>query len=186
MIAMRINILRTISVLFFLIFSFSFSIAQTKTVTGNVKDENGEPLIGATITVKNSSVSTSTDASGNFRISVPQNAETLVISFIGKGTTEVSVKDRNQVDVTLFTNLKSLTDVVVVGYGKSTRANLTTAQTSVSAKQIDETINTTVEQALQGRAAGVYVTQNSGQPGGGLSVNIRGVSSLNHQAWKGW
>jgi len=179
MIAMRINILRTISVLFFLIFSFSFSIAQTKTVTGNVKDENGEPLIGATITVKNSSVSTSTDASGNFRISVPQNAETLVISFIGKGTTEVSVKDRNQVDVTLFTNLKSLTDVVVVGYGKSTRANLTTAQTSVSAKQIDETINTTVEQALQGRAAGVYVTQNSGQPGGGLSVNIRGVSSLN-------
>jgi TonB-linked SusC/RagA family outer membrane protein len=179
MIAMRINILRTIFVLFFLIFSVSFSIAQTKTVTGNVKDENGEPLIGATITVKNSSVSTSTDASGNFRISVPQNAETLVISFIGKGTTEVSVKDRNQVDVTLFTNLKSLTDVVVVGYGKSTRANLTTAQTSVSAKQIDETINTTVEQALQGRAAGVYVTQNSGQPGGGLSVNIRGVSSLN-------
>src|SRR5690606_12021864 len=96
-----------ISVLFFLVFSFSFSIAQTRTITGNVKDENGEPLIGATVAVKNFTVSTSTDASGNFRISVPQNAETLVVSFIGKGTMEVSVKDRNQVDVTLFTNLKS-------------------------------------------------------------------------------
>jgi TonB-linked SusC/RagA family outer membrane protein len=73
----------------------------------------------------------------------------------------------------------ALTDVVVIGYGKASKVNLTTAQTSVSSKQINETVNTTIEQAIQGRAAGVYVTQNSGQPGGGLSVNIRGVSSLN-------
>jgi TonB-dependent SusC/RagA subfamily outer membrane receptor len=72
-----------------------------------------------------------------------------------------------------------MADVVVVGYGRARRANLTTAQASVSAKDIEKTVNTTVEQALQGRAAGVYVTQNSGQPGGGISVNIRGISSLN-------
>ena len=71
-----------------------------------------------------------------------------------------------------------LSDVVVIGYGTAKKANLSTAQVGVSSKQIEKTINTTVEQALQGRAAGVYVTQNSGQPGGGMSVNIRGVGSL--------
>src|SRR5690242_11771593 len=168
-------------ILFFLVvvFSFSSAFAQTRTISGTVKDENGENLVGATVAVKNSTVSTSTNSEGHFRISVPENAETLIISFIGKLTREVSIQGTSEVTVTLATNLKALTDVVVVGYGKSTRANLTTAQTSVSARQIDETVNTTVEQALQGRAAGVYVTQNSGQPGGGLSVNIRGISSLN-------
>jgi outer membrane receptor for ferrienterochelin and colicin len=68
---------------------------------------------------------------------------------------------------------------LIIGYGKSRRANLTSAQTTITAKDMEKTINTTVEQAIQGRSAGVYVTQNTGQPGGGISVNIRGVSSIN-------
>ena len=72
----------------------------------------------------------------------------------------------------------ALDEVVVIGYGNAKEANLTAAQSTVSAKDIEKTVNTTIEQAIQGRAAGVYVTQNSGQPGGGISVNIRGISSL--------
>lgn len=82
-------------------------------------------------------------------------------------------------NITLSATANTLSDVVVIGYGTARRANLTSAQTTVNAKDIDRAINTTIEQGIQGRAAGVYITQNSGQPGGGISVNIRGVSSLN-------
>ena len=160
-------------------FSISTVVAQTRAISGTVKDENGDALFGASITVKNTSVSTSTSTEGSFKINVPSGAKFLVATYVGKVTKEVPLEGQNVISITLTTNLQALSDVVVVGYGKATKSNLTTAQASVSAKQINETINTTVEQALQGRAAGVNVTQNSGQPGGGISVNIRGISSLN-------
>jgi TonB-dependent SusC/RagA subfamily outer membrane receptor len=91
---------------------------------------------------------------------------------------EVSIGKADVLTVSLAPATASMSDVVVVGYGNAKRANLTAAQVSVSAKDIEKTVNTTVEQAIQGRAAGVYVTQNSGQPGGGMSINIRGIGSL--------
>jgi TonB-dependent starch-binding outer membrane protein SusC len=97
---------------------------------------------------------------------------------VGMQPRTVPVGSGDVVTVSLTPAQGAMADVVVVGYGRARRANLTTAQASVSAKDIEKTVNTTVEQALQGRAAGVYVTQNSGQPGGGISVNIRGVSTL--------
>jgi TonB-linked SusC/RagA family outer membrane protein len=157
---------------------FLTSFSQRK-ISGTIRDDKGAPLIGATVAVKNSKLATTTDVNGVFKLSLPENTNTLIVSYVGMAAQEVSVSSSNVVEVSLVTKAGNLTDVVVVGYGSSRRANLTTAQTTVSAKDIDKTVNTTIEQAIQGRAAGVYITQNTGQPGGGVSVNIRGVSSLN-------
>jgi TonB-linked SusC/RagA family outer membrane protein len=161
---------------FLLIFMSSYS--QGRTITGKVADDKGSPLSGATVSVKNTNVSTSTNATGSFTLNVAANAKTLVVTYVGMQTQEVAIGTGNTINISLASTTNALTDVVVVGYGRSRRANLTTAQTSVGAKEIERTVNTTVEQAIQGRAAGVYVTQNSGQPGGGISVNIRGISTI--------
>jgi TonB-linked SusC/RagA family outer membrane protein len=113
-----------------------------------------------------------------FLLPLPGEKSVLVISYVGFDAQEIVVGSKNTVAVRLVQQTAALTDVVVVGYGKASRANLTSAQSTISSKDIEKTVNTTIEQALQGRAAGVYVTQNSGQPGGGISVNIRGISSL--------
>ena len=157
--------------------SFTFSFAQRK-ITGTISDDKQAPLVGATVTVKGTKTATTTDAVGKFTLTVPSNANTLVVTYVGMQTQEVSIESTSVVTITLAATGGSMTDVVVVGYGRTRKANLTTAQTGVTAKDIEKTVNVTVEQAIQGRAAGVYVTQNSGQPGGGISVNIRGISSL--------
>jgi TonB-linked SusC/RagA family outer membrane protein len=156
----------------------TLAFAQRR-ISGTVTDDKQAPLTGATVSVKGTTVATTTDVSGKFTINVPANGRTLVVSYVGMQSQELTIGSSDVVTVALAPTAGTMTDVVVTGYGRSRRANLTTAQTTVSAKDIEKTVNTTVEQALQGRAAGVYVTQNSGQPGGGISVNIRGVSSLN-------
>ena len=148
------------------------------TVTGKITNDKDEPLPGATIMEKNTTNVTTAKEDGSFSITVASEKSVLVVSFIGFDKQEIIVGNKTTISFRLNQQVTSLTDVVVTGYGKSTRVNLTSAQTTVSAKDIDKTINTTLEQAIQGRAAGVYVTQNSGQPGGGISVNIRGISSL--------
>lgn len=148
-------------------------------ITGRVTDPFGEPVIGATIRLKGTpNVGTVTDVNGNFTLpQVPRNG-VLVASFIGYETVEYLIEGRSQLDIVMSESSTTLEDVVVVGYGAVRRGDLTSAQTSVSAEAIEKTINTTFDQALQGRAAGVMVTTNSAQPGGGISVNIRGISSL--------
>ncbi len=140
---------------------FLNSFSQERTITGTITDDKGTPLTGATVSVKNTKVSTSTNTNGAFNLRVPSNARTLVVSYVGMQLSEVAIGNGNAINVALNPTADALTDVVVVGYGRSRRANLTTAQTSVGAKEIERTVNTTVEQALQGRAAGVYVTQSS-------------------------
>jgi TonB-linked SusC/RagA family outer membrane protein len=159
--------------------SLLISYAQGKRVSGTITDDKAVPLVGATVTVKGTNVITSTNSAGAFTIDVPAGGTTLVVSYVGMTNQEIIIGDRSNVSAKLVPTNSTLTDVVVIGYGTARKANLTTAQTSVGTKEIERTINTTVEQAIQGRAAGVYVTQNSGQPGGGISVMIRGVSSIN-------
>lgn len=159
-------------------FTFTVSFAQRK-ISGTVTDEKQLPLAGASVAVQGTKIGTTTDVSGQFSITVPANGKVLVISYVGMQNRRITIGSSNTVIVSMNPMSGNLTDVVVIGYGRAKRANLTTAQTSVSSKDIEKTINTTIEQAIQGRAAGVYVTQNSGQPGGGMSVNIRGISSLN-------
>lgn len=163
-----------------MLFTSSFVYAQDKTITGTISDQNGAPLTGATVVVKGQpSVSTVTQSNGSFSLRVSSTARAVIISYVGMNDLEVSIVGTTTVNAALSVAEKSLDEVVLIGYGRAKRGDLTTGQTTVSAKDIDKTVNTTIEQALQGRAAGVYVTQNSGQPGGGLSVNIRGISSLN-------
>ncbi|MBC7947343.1 MAG: TonB-dependent receptor [Chitinophagaceae bacterium] len=173
------NILFRVIALLFATFTFTTTFAQ-RIVTGTITDDKLAPLGGATVTVKGSKITniTTADLAGNFSINVPPNAKTLVVSYVGMETKEVSIGSQNAISIFLVSASSTLTDVVVVGYGRARRVNLTTAQTSVGAKDIEKTVNTTIEQAIQGRAAGVYVTQNSGQPGGGISVNIRGISTI--------
>ena len=158
--------------------SFFSLAAQEKKISGTVKDEAGTPLAGATVSIKNSRVSTVSDLEGTFSLTLPAGAKTLVITYVGHGTRELSIGNNVTFSVTMHTTTSNLNEVVVIGYGNAKKANLTVAQSTVTSKDIEKTVNTTIEQALQGRSAGVYVTQNSGQPGGGMSVNIRGLSSL--------
>src|SRR5690606_540447 len=141
-------------------------------------DREGNPLPNATITIKGRATSVVSRANGTFTISVPPDAQVLVVSYVGAQPVEVTLDGKTHFPISLDMTDTKLSEVVVIGYGNTKRVNLTSAQTSVSAKEIERTINTTVEQAIQGRAAGVYVTQNSGQPGGGISVNIRGINSI--------
>ena len=155
------------------------AFAQGRRITGTITDDKGVPLAGATVTLKDTKIMATTDVAGKFTLNAPGNEHTIVVTHVGMIPREATVGDNNMVSVSLVSKPGTMNDVVVVGYGRARRANLTTAQTSIGTKEIEKTINTTVEQALQGRAPGVYVTQNSGQPGGGISVNIRGISSIN-------
>jgi len=147
-------------------------------ITGKVTstaDNQGIP--GASVVMKGTTTGTTTNADGEFTLDAAADA-VLVISYIGFTTEEVPVAGKSRLDVSLVEDIKALSEVVVVGYGEMRRSDVSSAQTSISAKDIDRTVNTTIEQAIQGRAAGVYVTQNTGQPGGGVSVNIRGINSI--------
>jgi len=146
------------------------------TVSGTVYDiDNNEPLIGVNILVKGEDVGTATDFDGKFSLEVEEDA-TLVFSYIGYNEKEVKVRDARG-DIYLETDAKQLEEVVVVGYGTQKRSDLTGALSSVSAEEIKALPATGLDQALQGRAAGVQVTQNSGAPGGGVSIRIRGIGS---------
>ncbi|MBQ6227594.1 MAG: TonB-dependent receptor [Prevotella sp.] len=153
------------------------AFAQSK-VTGTVFDEsNGEPVIGATVKIKGSGTGTVTDIDGNFSIDAATGQQ-LEVSYIGYITQTIRVPKSHQVDVRLTEDTQTLDQVVVVGYGTMKRSDLTGSVSSINEEQIKQGVNTSVEQAMQGRIAGVQVTQNSGAPGGGISVQIRGVNTF--------
>lgn len=151
---------------------------QQRVVTGKVTDDSGSAMPGVNVIRKGTTSGTATDGQGNFSIEAGDD-DVLVISFIGYVSEEVRVGTQSTINIVLSEDVATLNEVVVVGYGEMRRSDLTTAQTSISSQDIERTVNTTIEQAIQGRSAGVYVTQNTGAPGGGISVNIRGVNSIN-------
>lgn len=151
---------------------------QRRTISGIVTDrESRQPIPGATVAIKGTSQGVATNAEGKYSIQA-QTGDIINISFVGMTSQEIRVGNASVYNVSLIVDSKTLSDVVVVGYGKMKKTDQSSAQVSVSAADIGRTVNTTIDQALQGRAAGVYVTQNSGQPGGGVSVVIRGVNTL--------
>lgn len=151
---------------------------QSTPVKGSVTSQtDGEPMIGVSVLVKGTSTGTITDFDGNYSINA-SNGQTLIFSYIGYQEIEVTVNKR-VMNVTLKEDSKLLDEVVVIGYGGMKRSDLTGSVTSVTAEDMKKSITTSLDQALQGRAAGVNVTQNSGAPGGGISVAIRGVNSFN-------
>ena len=168
--------------LFLALFTTHLVTGQTDSqlqVSGRVMDASGAALSGVSVSVKGTAQSVATANDGSYRLPVPADGAVLVFSYLGMQTLEEAVGNRSIIDVYLQPVASDLDEVVVIGYGTGKRANLTSAQTTISSEDIGRTVNTTIEQAIQGRSAGVYITQNSGQPGGGISVNIRGINSIN-------
>lgn len=154
------------------------SFAQQKTVTGRVTNEKDkQPIFGATVTVKGSTVGTQTAADGTFTISVPSANSILVISFVGFETQEVSTANKTTLDVALKDKSTTLTDVVVTGYTSQAKKDITGSVSVVKAEDLKSIPAANAEQQLQGRAAGVTVISNN-RPGDGASIRVRGFSSF--------
>lgn len=158
--------------------TFSLSVyAQNITVTGTVIDNTGEPLIGATVMQKGTQHGVATDIDGNFSISVPSKA-TLQFSYIGYDTKEVPVNGQNRIDVTLENNTTVLDEVVAIGYGTVRKKDLTGAVASVSGSELAKVPVASAAQALAGKAAGVNIVSQSGAPGAGINITVRGGASI--------
>lgn len=154
------------------------AMAQSK-ITGKVVDANGETVIGATVKVKGATgAGAVTDLDGNFTIQA-KPGQTLEFSYIGYTTKSAKVPANGKLEIVMTEDSHNLNEVVVVGYGTMKRSDLTGSVSSIDEKAIKQGVNTSMEQAMQGRIAGVQVTQNSGAPGGGISVQIRGINSFN-------
>ncbi len=138
----------------------------------------GKPVPGAIITIKGATTGTITDINGNFSIDA-RDGDVLQISFIGYKTTTIVAGSADSYRIALEEDVTQLDEVVKIGYGTMRRSELTGSVVSVSEEELKRSVSTSFDQALQGRAAGVIVTQNSGQPGGSVSVQIRGINALN-------
>lgn len=181
-ISYRMINLKSVFAALFLFTLFQTSFAQSRTITGIVSDDKGNTLQGATVTIKNSKTAAVTDANGKFTLALPANTKTLVISYVGMATQEIAIENNSSFIITLQSTGSQLNDVVVIGYGVTKRANVTSAISSVSEKDIKNLPVAGVDQMLQGKVAGVTVTTNSGQPGGGVSVLVRGITTVNGNA----
>jgi TonB-dependent starch-binding outer membrane protein SusC len=162
-----------------LLFLSIVSWAQNKTITGKVSDESSA-VVGASVTVKNSTIGTTTNEKGEFTLSVPATATVLVITSVGYNSQEVNIVG-NTISVSLVkSEASNLNEIVVVGYGTQRKVNVTGAISSVKSMDLEKVPNGRIEQALQGRVAGVTIMQNSGQPGSASTLRIRGVTTFNN------
>jgi len=176
---MTIKRLLKAMVLPMLLFMFNAAFAQEKTVTGKVTDSKaGTGLAGVSVTVKSSKVGTQTGSDGSYTLKVPAGATTLVISSAGFAAQEMPIGN-GPVDVALVQTATNLNEVVVIAYGSRRKSDLTGSVTSVGAKDFQKGNIPSSEQLLQGKVAGLQITNGGGQAGGGSRIRIRGGASLN-------
>lgn len=162
-----------------LLFTLTFQDALSQqTVSGKVTDDAASPLPGVNIIVEGSSTGTTTDADGEFTLSVNSSDAVLVFSFIGYTSQRVPVGIQTAIDVSLLPDLKTLEEIVVVGYGSMPKRDVTGAIASVGAKTIAERVPTNVFDALQGQVAGLQIVSESSRPGAGSTVRIRGTGTI--------
>ena len=151
-------------------------LAQEVKVSGTITDAaTGDEIIGATVKVEGSTSGAISDVSGNYQVTA-RVGKNLEFSFVGYKTQVVKVTKAGVINVQLSEDSQVMDEVVVVGYGVMKRSDLTGSVSSIDEKAIKQGVNTSIEQAMQGRIAGVQVMQNSGAPGGGISVQIRGIN----------
>jgi TonB-dependent starch-binding outer membrane protein SusC len=167
-----------IPIFFFVLFLAGGVQAQNKKITGKVTDDNGAALPGVSIVVKGTTNGTTTDAGGEYSISVSDDQSVLVYSFIGYTTEEVVVGNKTVIEIKLTEDLQALGEVVVVGYGTQKKSDITGAVANVNKKMLQEVPVANVTQALQGRAAGVEINMSSTRPGAGAQIRVRGSRSL--------
>ncbi|MBL7861948.1 MAG: TonB-dependent receptor [Cyclobacteriaceae bacterium] len=154
--------------------------AQERTVTGRVtSSEDGSGLPGVNVVLKGTTTGSITDIDGNYRISVPSTAGTLVFSFVGFVSQEVEIGSRSVIDVRLASDVTQLSEVIVTGYGVQEKRTLTGSIASVKGDVLENLPVQSVDRGIQGRLAGVQIQTASGQPGGALNVRVRGIGSIN-------
>ena len=166
----------------FLFFSSFFVVAQAQfVITGRITAlPDNEPVIGAIVNVKGTTIGTVTDFDGKYSISVPDESSVLVVRYTGYAEQEFVAGNQSIIDVVMKETVSLLDEVVVTGYGVQKRSNISGAVATVGAEEISEQPILRVEQALQGRTAGVQVAQVSGSPGSALTVRVRGVGTINN------
>jgi TonB-linked SusC/RagA family outer membrane protein len=162
-----------------IVFYTALHAQQTRAIAGRVTDENGQPVVGASIIVQGTNIGTTSDANGYFTINVAPTARILLISAVGYGQQEITIGTQSTVNATLSIASGSMEEVVVTGYTTRRRSQFTGAASKVTAEKIAQVPLGSFEQILQGRAPGLYISSSSGQPGNSNSrVNIRGVGSI--------
>ena len=154
------------------------NMAQGNLISGTVTDESSEPIPGVNVVIKGSTTGVITDASGKFSINVPNKEVVLQFSFIGYISQEIPVGNQMFINVSLAEDTREIEEVVVVGYGVMRKKDITGAMTSIPVEKIDKAAIKSVDQMLQGRSSGLYMNQNSGMPGAGSTIRIRGGNSI--------
>lgn len=159
---------------------FAVTLQAQITVSGLVTSaSSGEPLIGANIQVKNTTLGTITDVDGRYELEVPSGDSTLVVSYIGYQTREIAINGRTTIDIKMSDDAGLLEEVVVIGYGAQRKSDLTGAVGTIEGEELSRLPTASVEQSLQGKIPGVQVVNGSGRPGSGAVVRIRGIGTLN-------
>ena len=157
----------------------AWAVIGEKVLTGTVTEaETGNPLTGATVLVKGTNIGTLTNEAGEFTLKAPDNAEILVISYLGFQTQEIGIGGQTTFSISMSSDPLQLGDVVVIGYGQQQKRDLTTAVATVQAIDVKDKPVNSFEQTLVGKMAGVQVLQTSGSPGAGISIRVRGVGSI--------
>ncbi|MEQ6120871.1 TonB-dependent receptor [Reichenbachiella sp. MALMAid0571] len=146
-------------------------------ISGKINDENGQGLPGASVVVKGTSIGTTSDLDGNYKINVPEDA-ILTISFVGYKTIETPINGRSEINISMEVDAETLSEVIVVGYGVQEAKDITGSVTSVKSGDFNRGITNSPGQLIQGKAAGVNVTSSSGEPGSGQRIIIRGQGTL--------
>lgn len=162
----------------FLLLSWQL-IAQTRTISGKVTDEKSNPIPNASVTIKGASVGTTTNSDGSFSFTVPDNAKVLVISAVGMAPQEHAIGSKTTFNISLKAEDKSLDEVVVVGYSKTTKEAFTGSAKVVSGEQLNNKNASNISGALAGEVAGVRAITSTGQPGANATIRIRGIGSVN-------
>lgn len=167
---------RPFLILCFTVF-WAYANAQEINVSGTITEESGSGLPGVSILVKGASIGTISDVEGNYSLNVPSNDAVLVFSYVGFITEEVAVNGKSVINLTMTPDITSLEEIVVIGYGAQKKSLVTGAISSVKADELQTVSTARIDQALQGRTAGVAITPNSGSPGAGTKIRIRGAGS---------
>tara|TARA_R110002033_G_scaffold42869_4_gene84092 strand:- start:67 stop:3330 length:3264 start_codon:yes stop_codon:yes gene_type:complete len=154
------------------------AISQEKIITGTVTDQAGVPLPGTTVLIKGTNTGTSTDFDGKYSISIPDAGTTLVFSYVGFVTQEILINGQSTINVTLSEDSTSLDEIVLVAYGTQRKKDVTGAISTVETNELVLSSSPSIVDVLRGKAAGLQISQNSAQPGGGLDIQIRGAGSL--------
>ncbi len=173
-----IGMVARLLLLFIAIICTTETMAQTRTITGRVQSQDGEPIVGANIIVSGTTNGTITDFDGNYKLQLSDGATKIIVKFIGFTTQEIELGAGNKYDVVLIDEATELGDVVVVGYGTSKKGDLTGSVANVTADDFNKGLVSSPEQLINGKVAGVQIMSNSGSPSAGSSIKIRGGASL--------